>query len=279
LLTNFDRVKSLQLDFFDFVEQRRNKLSISQKYINYKKQINNHSVGTIYSSESNNVVNLTVSFDIYCKEMIAKHSLSRVIYDTLIIYYKERAKLSNDDMAEGLFEVTKEFEISQSKKIKSISEDVFKLKDHYEIPKGADFIFLKNTHGSINTESKVVFQQKLSTPEELFIKNFLDVDKGNIKCWFKNFDNGDNSLSFVYQINNELHIHTPDFICLDNNNKLKLFEVKDNTLAETTSNINRAKFNALSDLLKQNNFSFSYDIMFVSQKQILQMGHSQNNII
>jgi len=279
LLADFDRVKILQNDFKIYVAKNISKLTSSQKYISYKKNIVNHNIGTIHSSQTNNVVGLNVSFDIYCKEMISKYSLSRIIYDVLIIKYKEDVCLSNDDMPEGLFQVAKEFEELNSNKVKSISTNIFSLQPSYDIPKAKGVLpkYNKNTHGT-EDDGSILFPQKLSTPEKIFIDKFLE-GREEIKCWFKNFDNGDDSLSFVYQINNELHIHTPDFICLDINDKLRLYEVKDNTLDETSSAVNRSKFNALSDLIKNNNYVFSYDIIFVNKKEMLQMGYSQNTVI
>jgi len=113
----------------------------------------------------------------------------------------------------------------------------------------------------------------------LFIENYLEKESSKILYWFKNFDNGDDSLSFTYRINNELHLHTPDFICIDKNGMLKLYEIKENAMSETSSNMNRSKFNALADLVKENEYKFSYDIIFVDSKQMLQMGHSQNKPI
>ncbi len=279
LVVDIDRVRVLQKDFVNFVNQRKNILSSSVSYANYRKPIVNHNLGTIYDSQSENTVYLKISFDMYIREMITKYAISRTIYDSLIIYYKEIEKITNDDMPEGIFTLAKEFDLLHTKKESLTLEKVFQLNDVYDISKSAELKFTKNTHGSVDLNGNSSFQQKLSTPEELFIKNYLESNKGNIKCWFKNLDNGDNSLSFVYNINNELHLHTPDFICLDNNSKLKLFEVKDNTLAETTSAINGSKFNALSDLVKENEYKFLYDIIFVDSKQMLQMGHSQNKPI
>lgn len=278
-LNDFHRVKVSQQDFSNYVKQNIKTLSNSQKYIHYKKNIINHNVGTIHSSQTNNVVGLNVSFDIFCKEMLNKYSLSRIIYDTLIIKYKEDNCITNDDMPEGLFQVAKEFEELNSKKVKSICSDIYTLQSSYDIPKEKGELpkYKKNTHG-LEGDGLISFPQKLSTPEKIFIDKFLE-NKEEIKCWFKNFDNGDDSLSFVYQINNELHIHTPDFICLDINDKLRLYEIKDNTLDETSSLVNRSKFNALCDLIKNNNYVFSYDIIFVNKKEMLQMGHSQNIVI
>jgi type III restriction enzyme len=233
-----------------------------ETYKNYEIEIDHQKLDslnktTIKQSEKKYIKR---NFDTYFIEMTKKYNLQMIDTSRLLIPYKNRFNIKNDDFPNEIFELTKKF-LVEGEKI-NIKSSNYQVKEIYE--RTPIHHHKRNYNKTIYSDINGSFIQKLSTPELIFITDFLERNS-QIECWMKNFDWGENGLSFIYkdQENKEKY-HFPDFITIQNN-QICIYEIKDYTNEEIINEKTNQKWKYMKQKINIKD-NFMYEVIYVDKK-------------
>ncbi len=102
-------------------------------YGQYEKSVLGTNFDLINNKKMETSLNLKVSFDIYCKDLMRKYSISRVVFDSLVMPYIRKIYLDESDVSEDLFKLTCAFEKSKIGKESKQESSFYQLEKSYEV--------------------------------------------------------------------------------------------------------------------------------------------------
>jgi superfamily II DNA or RNA helicase len=268
VLKDMATVSSHQIMFEDLANAS-NIVALSKITPNYTKLVSGRKHDLINNEFTDGeIATLATSEDYYCKEMLDKHGLSRIVFDAVVMpYIKKNLSIDKGEkIPEKLFEVAAQYEQSNTK-TSLITGPIFQIRSEYTVPIGDESWIFNKTILTNNLEFNGHFVQRLSGPELNFIRGFLEIDK-EIVYWFKNFDSGSYCFSTAFRYvsssgSEEFHIHNPDFICLDSFGRIRIYEIKELTESELADSFTRAKLKGMAKEVIASRASYEYSLIFV----------------